>query len=43
MDCELCYKSVGGKTMKTNSDHDSLTLSGLNAKLKQEGCQTITL
>ena len=43
MDCEICYKSVGGKTMKTNSDHDKLTLSSLNAKLKEEGCQTITL
>jgi hypothetical protein len=32
-----------GKTMKTKSEHDKLTLSSLNAKLKEEGCQTITL
>jgi hypothetical protein len=43
MDCEVCYKSAGGKTMKTGPEHDKLTLSTLNAKLKEAGCQTITL
>jgi hypothetical protein len=42
-DCEICYKSPGGKLMKTGADHDKQTLSTLNAKLKESGCQEITL
>ena len=43
MDCELCYKSPGGRLLKTNSNHDKITLSKLNAKLEAEGCQKIKL
>lgn len=43
MDCEICYKSPGGRLMRTNDNHDKLTLTALNAKMKQEGCQVITL
>ncbi|MEY4141600.1 MAG: hypothetical protein RL110_972 [Bacteroidota bacterium] len=43
IDCEICYESPGGKLMKTSADHDKLTLSALNAQLKEAGCQTIKL
>lgn len=43
IDCEICYKSAGGKLMKTSTEHDKLTMSALNAKLKESGCQIITL
>ena len=43
MDCEICYKSPGGKLMKTNANHDKKTLSTLNAEMKAAGCQEITL
>lgn len=43
MDCEICYKSKGGKLTKTSAEHDKHKLSDLNAKLKEEGCQVITL
>ena len=43
MDCEICYKSPGGKLTKTNADHDKQTLTTLNAKMKEAGCQVITL
>lgn len=43
IDCEICYKSPGGKLTKTNADHDKQTLTTLNAKLKEAGCQAITL
>jgi hypothetical protein len=42
-DCEICYKSSGGKLMKTNESHDKETLSALNSKMKEAGCQLITL
>lgn len=43
IDCEICYKSPGGKLTKTSADHDKQTLTTLNAKLKEAGCQVITL
>ncbi len=43
IDCEICYKSPGGKLTKTNANHDKQTLTTLNAKLKEAGCQVITL
>lgn len=43
MDCEICYKSPAGKLMKTNDAHDKLTLTTLNAKMKEGGYQVITL
>jgi hypothetical protein len=43
IDCEICYKSPGGRLMKTNANHDSQTLTILNAKMKEEGCLEITL
>jgi hypothetical protein len=42
-DCEICYKSPGGKLMRTNENHDKQTLTTLNAKMQEEGCQPITL
>jgi hypothetical protein len=42
-DCEICYKSPGGRLMKTSSDHDKQTLTALNSKMKEDGCQLITL
>lgn len=43
MECEICYKSSGGRMSRTNANHDKLTLSKLNAELKEAGCQKITL
>jgi hypothetical protein len=43
IDCEICYKSPGGKLTRTNDDNDKQTLSALNAKMKEAGCQEITL
>ena len=43
MDCEICYKSSGGRLTKTKAEHDKTTLSKLNAELKAAGCQKITL
>lgn len=43
IDCEICYKSPGGKLTKTNADHDKKTLTTLNAEMKAAGCQAITL
>ncbi len=43
LDCEICYKSPGGKTTKTNAEQDKQTLAGLNNKLKEAGCQVIKL
>lgn len=43
IDCEICYKSPGGKLTKTNADHDKKTLTKLNAEMKAAGCQAITL
>jgi hypothetical protein len=41
--CEICYKSKGGRLMRTNENHDKLTLSSLNSKLQEEGNQIIEL
>ena len=43
LDCEICYKSPGGKLMKTNSEHDKQTLTSLNKKMQESGYQKITL
>jgi hypothetical protein len=43
MDCEVCYKSPGGKTTRTNAEHDKKTLASLNKELKEAGCQPVTL
>ena len=43
VDCEVCYKSKGGKLMRTNAEADKMTLSAINKKLMDEGCQLITL
>ena len=43
IDCEICYKSPGGKLLKTNADRDKTTLTTLNAEMKAAGCQVITL
>ena len=43
IDCEICYKTAGGRLMKTNADHDKQTLTALNANLKEAGYQIITL
>ena len=43
IDCEICYKSPGGKLTKTNADHDKKTLTTLNSEMKAAGCQAITL
>jgi hypothetical protein len=43
LDCEVCYKSPGGKTTKTHEEHDKMTLSSLNKELQEKGCQEIQL
>jgi hypothetical protein len=43
IDCEICYKSSGGRLTKTNADQDKKTLTTLNAEMKAAGCQLITL
>ena len=43
IDCEICYKSPGGRLTKTNADQDKKTLTTLNAEMKAAGCQLITL
>ena len=43
IDCQICYKSPGGRLTKTNANHDKKTLTTLNAEMKAAGCQVITL
>ena len=43
IDCQICYKSPGGRLTKTNANHDKKTLTTLNAEMKATGCQAITL
>ena len=43
IDCQICYKSPGGKLLKTNAARDKITLTTLNAEMKAAGCQVITL
>lgn len=43
IDCQICYKSAGGRLTKTNTDHDKKTLTTLNIEMKDAGCQVITL
>lgn len=43
LDCEVCYKSPGGKTTRTNEEHDKMTLASLNKALEEKGCQAIEL
>ena len=43
MDCEICFMSPGGKTTRTNAEHDKESLMSLNEKMKAAGCQAISL
>ena len=43
LDCEVCFKSPGGKTTRTNPAHDKMTLASLNKELQEKGCQEIEL
>jgi len=43
MDCEVCYKSPGGRLTRTNEEQDKQTLTSLNKKMKESGCQPIEL
>ena len=43
IDCEICYKTAGGRMMRTSAEHDKLTLASLNNKMKEAGHQEIDL
>lgn len=43
IDCEVCYKSPGGKTTRTNAEHNQMTLASLNKAMQEKGCQIIEL
>lgn len=43
IDCQICYKSAGGRLTKTNANQDKKTLTTLNAEMKAAGNQAITL